>query len=132
MEVVKASATVVRVVADRPITEPATFGAGAYSGYFAIFSGGAEVPITRIERDPSDDRVVLITLGEAVGPVEVRYMPPPGTITTFVGDVIRSASCAERQPGTNTCLPMPAFGFASDVSTTAFLEQYEAPEDDER
>lgn len=130
--VVKASGTVVRVVADRPITQPALNDASAYGGYFAVFADDAEVPIASIVRDPSDDHAVLITLGESVGAVAVRYMPPPGTITDFVDDVIRSASCAEPQPGTGTCLPMPAFGVATDAPTAAALELYVAPEDDER
>ena len=129
----KASLTVVRVRADRGITAPASSGASAYSGYFAVFSSGKQIPVSGIQRDPNDARVVLITLGESVGgAVEVRYMPPAGALGEVAADVIRSLTCSEPMPGTSLCLPMPAFGVATDAETASTLRFFEQFDDLDR
>jgi hypothetical protein len=112
VRVEKFSNTEVRIHTDRPVRPPSTTTAGAYSGYFTVVHSGAPVAISSIQRSTTDDRVVRILLGASVaGPVQVRYMPPPGIITALAPDVIRSASCgAETIPGTSLCLPMAAFG----------------------
>ena len=122
VKIEKATNTTIRVHTDRPITAPATTGPTAYANYFAVFSGGTERAISSIERDPADARVVKITLSQPVtDTVQVRYMPPPGTIGSIAPDVIRAATCNEPIPGTNLCLPMAAFGSESDTITMQTL-----------
>jgi hypothetical protein len=119
VEVEKRSNTEIWVRADRPVRAPSTTTAAAYGGYFAVFSGGDEVPIASISRLAGDSSVVRIVLGASTpDAVVVRYMPPPGTITALFADVIRSDTCDEAIPNTTLCLPMAAFGDA--VSTTEF------------
>lgn len=135
VRVEKSSPNVVRVHADRSITEPASQGAAAYSGYFAVFSGGDRILPSDVRRDPNDARVVRITLEQSVaGDVEVRYMPPPGALEQVAADVIRSATCSEPMPGTSPplCLPMPAFGMATDAATGSALRFFEQVDDLDR
>ena len=129
----QSSPTVVRVRADRSITAPTSTGATAYSSYFAVFSDGDQVPVSEIRRDPDDARVVRITLGQSVpAGVEIRYMPPPGALGQVAADVIRSATCSEPMPGTSLCLPMPAFGVATDAATASTLRFFEQFDDLDR
>ncbi len=120
--VVKSSPTVVRVVLDRPVTTSSVTTAAAYSGYFAVFAGGEQVAVSEIRRDPNDTSAVRITLASSVaGDVEVRYMPPVGSPPGIRLDVVRSASCTDPIPGTNACLPLPAFGVATSAETASAL-----------
>jgi hypothetical protein len=119
---------IVRVHADRAILPPKTTTAAAYSNYFAVFAGGQKRAIESIVLE--SDRVVRITLQEdTTGPVEVRYMPPRETPTTYKIDVIRSATCSHPMPETSLCLPMPAFGAASDEATQQLLRTFVADDD---
>lgn len=116
------SPTVVRVVLDHPVTAPASSGAGAYSGYFAAFSGGDAIGISSIVWDVAEPNVVRLTLAATVdGEVQVRYMPPAVAPNDFRLDVVRSASCTDPIPGTNACLPLPAFGVATSTATASAL-----------
>lgn len=125
VEVSQSSSTQLRVRTDRPVTAPGSTGAQAYAGYFGVFSENAPLGVSRIERDPADPTTVLITLQQpAGGGVEVRYMPPPGILEVFEPDVIRSASCSAGMPGTDACLPMPAFGVAADGVSLDALRRY--------
>jgi len=124
----KVSGSDVRVHTDRPITTTSN----GYSGYFAVFHNGLPVAIDSIQRDPTDDRVVRILLGASVaGPVQVRYMPPPGIITALAPDVVRAASCGvETIPGTSLCLPLAAFGdvlSADEFNTLRFFVGDDVP-----
>lgn len=102
---------------DVDVTAPATSDAAAYAGYFRVFEGAVELAIESIVRDPSDPRSVRIRLAVAPsGGVAVRYMPPATMTSTVDGiefDVIRAVTCAEPIPGTQACLPAPAFGAAT-------------------
>jgi hypothetical protein len=118
----KVSDTIVRVVFDRPITQPAVQTSAAYSGYFAVFADGEEVSLNRIRRDPDLASAVQITLSSPVnGDVDVRYMPPLELLDDIRLDVIRSASCSDPMPITLVCLPAPAFG---DAMSSAEEEIY--------
>lgn len=110
---------------DRPVTAPQTPTAAAYAGYFRVFEGAAELAIESIERDTGDPATVRIRLSAPPSSVvAVRYMPPPNMTSTGDGieiDVIRAATCAEPFPGTQACLPAPAFGDATgSVSILGF------------
>lgn len=122
--VLQTSDTVLEIRTDRALTPPATTGPGAYDGYFAVFSAGQAVLVSSVALKEGDPSVIRIALAEPAPTAEVRYMPPPGTITGFVGDVVRSASCSEPRPGTNQCLPMPAFGAVAEAETMQRLETY--------
>jgi hypothetical protein len=125
------SSTEVRVRLNRPITPPDRTDSLAYAGYFELFSGGEALTVSSIVRHPSDAASVLITLQEAApGPVEVRYMPPPGIPTAVEAGVIRSASCSEPMPGTSSCLPLPAFGIAADGFELSSMQVFRATEPD--
>lgn len=127
--VTKESATVIQVHADRALAPPATSSGAAYGGYFAVFADGAEVAIASIGLEPGNDTVIRITLARAVsGTPQVRYMPPPGTLTDFALDVVRAASCDEPMPGTTHCLPMPAFGFVVADETMQGLRLFYEPD----
>nr|MBA2666903.1 hypothetical protein [Trueperaceae bacterium] len=117
----KVSNTLVRVHTDRAVAPPGTSGPDAYSGYFRLFSGGAAVPVTFIERDPVDTRVIRLGIAATPGAVEVRYMPPPAPLNEVALDVVRSATCTEPMPGTSACLPMAAFGAAVTEATLTAL-----------
>ena len=133
----------VRVNFDRTIRAPTTSGAGAYSGYFAVFANDTELAISSIDRGDGtagENTAVHITLSSPQpGDVEVRYLPPEGVVTsatqpekqlnTLLADVVRSASCAEPMPGFggNLCLPAPAFGTATggvDLTALRFMDLY--------
>jgi hypothetical protein len=123
---------VVEVHSDQAVRPPASTGADAYSGYFAVFAGGRQIPVNTILRDPDNLHVVRITLSEpATGAVEVRYMPPPVAPSSVTTDVIRSATCDEPMPDTSLCLPMPAFGATTAATTLQMLRFFHAGEEDE-
>ncbi len=116
------TSTRIEVHTDRTLTPPASTGPGAYDGYFAVFSGGSSIPVTSVTLKPLDASVIVIQLGAPGPDAVVRYMPPPGSITDFVGDVVRAATCAEPRPGTTQCLPLPAFGASADASSLQRLQ----------
>ncbi|MDF1523533.1 MAG: sialate O-acetylesterase, partial [Trueperaceae bacterium] len=108
---------------DVPISPPAVTSDLAYGGYFAVLSGGVSVDVASIERDPDDDRSVWLRLvAPSSQPVEVRYMPPPENSEQIVLDVVRAAACEEAIPGTDACLPAPAFGAALEAGMLDVLE----------
>jgi hypothetical protein len=124
--VVQISPTQVRVQTDRPISEPVVTSDQAYAGYFAVLADGVNLGVSRIERDPDDTAAVLIALAAPTsGPVDVRYMPPPGLPSGFETGVVRSATCADPRPGTLECLPMPAFGAAAESVSLGAMEAYD-------
>jgi hypothetical protein len=113
---------------DRPVTAPATPTAAAYAGYFRVYEGSSEVAIESIERDGGDPATVRLRLAAPPSSVvSVRYMPPATMTSTVTGielDVIRSGTCAEPLPGTEACLPAPAFG---DATGSVSIQNFELP-----
>ena len=116
------SPTVMRVILDREVTAPMSTGPGAYSGYFAAFSDGEEIAISKIELDSSRTSILIELSTDVAGAVEILYMPPAGAPSSIRLDVVRSASCADPIPYTSACLPLPAFGIDTSVSASRALQ----------
>ncbi|MDF1522393.1 MAG: sialate O-acetylesterase [Trueperaceae bacterium] len=111
---------------DRPVTAPQTPTAAAYAGYFRVFEGATELAIASIDRDAVDPATVRILLAAPPSSVvSVRYMPPTELGDGIEVDVIRAATYAEPIPGTQACLPAPAFG---DATGSVSMLGFELPE----